>query len=83
MLLARGIDFPYIHDLGELLRLLDDSGEKIPQQVRDASQLTDYAVEARYPGLAEPVSQEEYEEALAIAEDVLRWVEARLGSLKK
>lgn len=34
-----------------------------------------YAVEARYPGLAEPVTQEEYEEAVSIAEAVMGWAE--------
>jgi len=78
LLLQRGIRFPYIHDLAELLRLLDQAGEKIPPQVRAARQLTDYAVEARYPGLAEPVSREEYEEAVSIAEEVVCWVEERV-----
>jgi len=42
--------------------------------------LTGYAVEARYPGLAEPVSREEYQEAVALAEKVVRWAEERLRS---
>lgn len=29
----------------------------------------------RYPGLAEPVTWEEYDEAVAIAEKVVRWAE--------
>lgn len=80
LLLHRGIYFPYIHDLAELLRLLEQRGEDIPPPVRDAKQLTDYAVEARYPGPLEPVSREEYKEALALAEEVVRWVEERLRS---
>ncbi len=36
--------------------------------------LTDYAVEARYPGGREPVSEEEYEEALKLAETIYEWV---------
>jgi HEPN domain-containing protein len=43
--------------------------------VLEAAKLSDYAVEARYPGVSEPVSQEEYVEALRLAEDVMRWVE--------
>jgi len=30
-------------------------------------------VETRYPGLSEPVTWQEYEEAVAIAEEVVRW----------
>ncbi len=78
LLLRRGVRFPYVNDLAELFHLLEQAGEPIPSRVRDAEQLTDYAVEARYPGLAEPVSHEEYEEALALAETVVRWAEERL-----
>ena len=80
LLLARGASFPYIHDLGELLRLLEEHGEHIPDRVREAVQLTDYAVEARYPGLAEAVDDQEHQEALVLAEEVVRWVETRLAA---
>lgn len=80
LLLHRGVQFPYIHDMAELLRLLEQEGEDMPSRVRDADQLTYYAVETRYPGLAEPVDREEYEEAVALAEEVVRWVEERLQS---
>jgi len=79
LLLAHGANFPYIHDLGELLRLLEQSGEHIPDRLREASQLTDYAVEARYPGLAEAVDPQEHQEALVLAEEVVGWVETRLA----
>jgi HEPN domain-containing protein len=78
LLLCRGIRFPYVHDLARLLSLLEASNEDIPPRIQDAKQLTDYAVEARYPGLAEPVTQEEYQEALALAEEVVCWVEEKL-----
>jgi HEPN domain-containing protein len=42
------------------------------------ARLTNYAVEARYPRLAEPVTPEEYEIAVALAEEVIRWVEKAL-----
>ena len=71
---------PYIHDLGELIRLLEQSGEQVPDRVREAAQLTDYAVEACYPGLAEAVDRHEHQEALGLAEDVVHWVETRLAA---
>jgi hypothetical protein len=37
-----------------------------------------YAVLARYPGIAEPVSEEQHREAVALAEAVLQWVEERI-----
>ena len=41
--------------------------------MENAVVLTSFAWEARYPGLAEPVTPEEYQEALRCAEDVLAW----------
>ncbi len=78
LLLHRNIQFPFIHDLGELMRILEEGGETIPDSVRDAWKLTDYAVEARHPGLAEPVTQNEYEEAVALAEEIVSWVGSQL-----
>lgn len=46
--------------------------------MRDAVRLNQYAVAARYPGIAEPVEPEEYEEALKLAGDAVRWVEDAL-----
>ena len=78
LLIRRGVAFPYIHDLTELLRLLQDAGERIPDVVRQSGQLSRFAVFTRYPGVARPVSQEEYQDALALAEQVVQWVEERL-----
>ena len=68
--------FPYIHDLGQLLDGLENQGMTIPPTVREAEKLSSYAVETRYPGLAPPVTEAEYQEALQIAETVLAWAEA-------
>ena len=78
LLLHHGIDFPYVHDLAALVRLLQQEGQKVPPQIREAIRLSDYAVEARYPGIVEPVSQEEYQEAVILAERVVYWVEGHL-----
>jgi HEPN domain-containing protein len=78
VLIAYHVRFPFVHDLGELLRLIEESGEDIPDVVRDAVPLTDYAVEARYPGPGEPVDEEEYAGAIAAAQAVVSWAEQRL-----
>lgn len=75
VLLHRKIRFPYIHDLAELVNLLRKSGEPIPLLLEQAVELTDFAVEARYPGTAEDVTEEEYQEALDQAIRVVRWAE--------
>ena len=47
VLLARGIEFPYVHDLGLLLTLLKDAGEIVPEAIRQAEKLKPYATTAR------------------------------------
>ena len=78
MFVRRGMAFPYVHDLGLLLSLLEEAGEAIPEGVRRAEDLTLYAAITRYPGLAESVSEQEYAEAIAISQTVLRWAEENL-----
>ena len=75
VLLKLGVPFPFVHDLGELLGLVQKAGGSVPRSVRDASRLTRFAVVTRYPGIAEPVSSEEYKRSIRIAERVLRWAE--------
>ena len=78
LLIARHIDFPYTHDLAHLLTILEAHGESIPDAIRQAEELTHYATHTRYPGFEEPVSESEYQEAVGIAETVVRWAEKRL-----
>ena len=65
--------FPKTHSIGSLLKLIEETGIEIPGDVRQSKILTDYAVDARYPGVYEPVSEDEYKEALKLAEDVFEW----------
>ena len=78
LLIRRGVQFPYVHDLAQLLTLVERSGLPIPDNVRQAERLTRYAVMARYPGLEPRVNRPEYEEALTQSAEVLRWVEVNL-----
>lgn len=55
--------------------MLEQNGLSLPEQIRAAAELSDYAVEARYPGPMEPVTEDEYKEAVKIAEMVVSWVE--------
>ncbi|MCS6842970.1 MAG: HEPN domain-containing protein [Caldilineales bacterium] len=75
LLIFYGIPFRFVHDLTELLTRLEQGGVHLPKDVRSAAALSNYAVEARYPGPTEPVTEEEYQEAVALAEVVVRWVE--------
>jgi len=78
VMIWRAIDFPYVHDLARLLSLLEQAGETIPDAIRKAEELTPYAAVTRYPALVRPVAAWKYEEAVEIAEAVIRWAEERI-----
>jgi len=75
VLLQRNRGFPYVHDLAHLLDLVEQSGDQPPSEVREAARLTRFAVADRYPGVGEPVTVEEDERAVGIAEAVVAWAE--------
>ena len=70
---SRGLPFRYIHDLEELGKGLEDAGVEVPSEVKEAIVLTRYAVETRYPGIVEPVTEEEYLQAVSLAQGVVAW----------
>jgi HEPN domain-containing protein len=60
MCITNEIVFPKTHDIAYLLELLEKEDVPIPVEVQRSRLLTDYAVEARYPGEYEPVDEAEY-----------------------
>jgi hypothetical protein len=52
---------------------------KIPKYVKQADELTPYAVLTRYPRLGRPFTRRQYRRAVRIAESVLRWAERQNG----
>ena len=78
LMIKRGIDFPYVHDLARLLSMLKDAGEAIPDDVGQARKLTQFATITRYPGIGQSVTEQQYAKAIEIAEAVVRWAEERL-----
>ena len=79
VLIHLGQRFPYIHDLVQLLGLVEQAGQPVPETIKRAAILSEYAVETRYPGLSEPVTRQEYKEAVTIAEQVVGWAEMLIG----
>ena len=77
--IRRGVRFPYIHDLDQLLQLLERNGLKIPKYVKDSHELTRFALQTRYPASSGPVTRRQYRRALRIAESVVRWAERQVG----
>ncbi len=80
LLLSRNIIFPFVHDLAELVTVLQQSGQAVPAAIAEAARLTRFAVETRYPSLAEAVTRDDYQRAVAIAEEVIRWVEKHMSA---
>jgi HEPN domain-containing protein len=75
ILVLKGRRFPKTHDLAELLDLAESAGIEAPREVLGAKRLTPYAVAGRYPGVSEDATEEDYEQALKAATDVLAWAE--------
>jgi HEPN domain-containing protein len=71
--IQHGLVFPYTHDLARLLRLLEGRGLKIPKYVCAARELTPYAGEPRYPGLAGPVTARQHRHLVRVADAVFNW----------
>jgi HEPN domain-containing protein len=78
VLMQRAVEFPYVHDITQLLTLLEQAGQEIPPAVRQAERLTRFAVFTRYPGVGPPIRPEEYTEAMRVASEVMQWAESLL-----
>ncbi|HQU32527.1 MAG: HEPN domain-containing protein [Planctomycetia bacterium] len=73
VLLFYKVDFPLTHDLEELVDILDKNGISIPKEILDAGILTPYAVEARYPGYWDEITEHDVDDALQLAEKIVIW----------
>lgn len=73
--LHKEIDFPKTHSIVRLMDILEENGVNIPDEIKEGDILTDYAVQTRYPGWAEAITQEEYTEAIQLAARILFWAE--------
>lgn len=77
VLVSRSIEFARTHNIRSLVELLpvDVSKDAI---LYHAAVLTDYAVSSRYPSEMEPVTEDELQGAISLAEKVLAWAESVL-----
>ncbi len=67
------------HDLVVLHRACQDVDQDFPNFIAQATSLSGYAVEARYPPLGLAVSHEDAAEAIATADKIYSAVRARFG----
>jgi HEPN domain-containing protein len=72
------IDFPYTHNIAQLLELCPDKHlwDKI---LNDAEELTPFAITTRYPGEDEPVTKPEAKKAIKIAAGVRKTIRSALS----
>ena len=79
-LVLRGVDFPYTHNVGHLLDLCT-AHDAWAETLRDAEELTPFAITARYPGEDEEVTQAEALRAIETAERVRAAVHDAIRSM--
>jgi HEPN domain-containing protein len=78
LLLQHEIPFPKTHAIEVLLDLLKAQGVRVPKGVDEAFELSEYAVQTRYPGEWEPVTKAEARRSIDRAALVLTWVESQV-----
>ncbi len=72
VLLKMEVEFPFTHNLQALFDLLP-SALRTPSDVLEAVDLNPFAVATRYPGESEPVTENDYHDAIRLAETVTQW----------
>jgi HEPN domain-containing protein len=55
----------------------------IPEEINETAILNDYAVQTRYPGDYTPIGEEEYKNAIKIAENCVNWIEKKHKELSR
>jgi HEPN domain-containing protein len=78
-LVFHAIDFPHTHNLSRLLELCAERAGWA-EQLREADELTPYAISARYPGEEEEVREEEARRAVEVAALVRQVVRTALAA---
>ncbi len=77
VLASRGVRFPWVHDVRLLIDMVADAGVPIPEGLEEATFLTTYAVDMRYPG--EPQEPLDRQEAVSLVARVSKWAEEQIG----
>jgi HEPN domain-containing protein len=78
LLIYYGVEPEFTHNIGVLLNELEKVAE-IDENVKGAMNLTNYAVQTRYPGEYDDITKEEYEDIVKIAKNCLDWVEKKVN----
>jgi len=77
VLAKHGVEFPYTHNIGLLMRLCEDEGYELPAELRESDRLTPYAAAIRY-GLGDPATVDSAH-ALRWAGVAVEWAQSQLS----
>jgi HEPN domain-containing protein len=77
LLIYYGVEPEFTHNIEILLNEIKNYTE-IPENIKEAAQLTNYAVQTRYPGEYDGITKEEYENSIKITALCLDWVENKI-----
>lgn len=75
-----GLPFRFMHSIDELMTNLTKNGVATPSAPESIDELTRHANETRIPGLYEPLTQGDYDEALAAARALVAWAKETIES---
>lgn len=76
VLAFKGVDFPFIHRLSDLLDLIKAQGIEIPEELDDIRFLTPFAVEFRYDPYEEDEEPVDFEKEYDLLTRLREWVKA-------
>jgi HEPN domain-containing protein len=78
VLVSRGDEFPWTHDLRHLMDRLEGVATPLPDSLGEARTLAPWAVEFRYGETID--DQLDREQALTLARDIIAWAEVSVGA---
>jgi len=82
LLIYFGEEPDFTHNIGTLLSRIEKNVE-INEKIKEGMDLTNYAVQTRYPGQYSEISKMEYKRAVKIAKECIRWVEEVIRNKEK
>jgi HEPN domain-containing protein len=83
LLIQLDVNFPYVHDLAELLTLVEKAGQAVPEPIKRVAELSRFAVFTRYPGIGPSIKEKEYRETVEIAVRVVKWAENTISPKRR
>jgi HEPN domain-containing protein len=76
VLVSRDVEFPYTHDIARLVTVVQDAGIAWRKDLDDAVDLTEYAIQYRYPGALRELTKADLDKAVEIATRLFAWAQA-------